>query len=577
MSDSTPVSRTGLLDRIERIGNRLPDPTMLFIGGTLIIMVVSAIAVSLGWSVERVTMQAITNADGSAGTQLVGTGVFVEPFSLLSRDGLDWVFSNMVKNFVEFDPLGIVLTGMLGIGVAERTGLLAALLKAFMAIVPAKLLTPAMVFLGIMSSMGLDAGYIVLPPLAAMLYIAVGRSPLAGIAAVFAGVSAGFNANLLVTGLDPMLSGLSTEGAQLLDENYAVAPTCNWYFMIASTFIMTLAGWWVSSALVEPRLRSKPADDGGPVPEGDRDPKAHLLNDDDRRGLRAAGIAGVIVVGALLALVLIPGAPLYTAHAPDPASIGENARMITVEIVPNGMALEEAERPAGAFVHNDQLVVPSTRRFDRWVDAIVPMIFLSFLIPGLAFGAATGSVKSSKDAAEHMIEAMKAMAPIIVLAFFAGQFIALFNQSNLGTMLAIWGGSQLANMGLSAGLLMVAFVLVTMVFNLFVGSMSAKYALFAPIFVPMFMMIGISPELTQAAYRIGDSVTNVITPLNAYLVIILVFMQKHAPKSGLGTLVAMMLPYSIVFLIAWTILLLMWLWLGIPLGPAGPLSYSVGG
>ncbi len=535
----------GMLDLIEKVGNRLPDPSMLFLLGTLLVMALSAIAVWGDWQVQpRLPQQVMETVVSDAGETVQRpahdeagqpilewqeSGEPLKATSLLTRDGLFWAISSMVDNFMAFPPLGVVLVGMLGIGIAERTGLIAALLKGFMLLVPGMLLTPSMVFIGIMSSMTMDAGYVVLPPLAALLYKAVGRSPLAGIAAVFAGVSAGFNANLFITGLDPMLAGFATTGGQVIDPNYEMNPACNWWFMIASTLVMTLTGWAVTSFFVERRLHRKSPEDGGPVPPQHIDMTEHRLTSTDVRGLCAALGAFVLTLGALLVMIFVPNAPLHGQ--------GE--------------------------------------LFDRWVEAIVPMIFFTFIIPGVAFGIAVGNIKNDKDVAKLLVESMASMAPIIVLAFFAAQFIEHFRYSGLDRMLAMAGGQALGQADMPAWLLIVVFILLTVCFNLFIGSMSAKYAMFAPIFIPMFMLVGISPELTQAAYRIGDSVSNIITPLNAYLVIILVFMQKYVPRGGMGTLIATMLPYTIVFTIVWTLLLLLWMQLGIPLGPDGPLTYDV--
>ncbi|MEM1072257.1 MAG: AbgT family transporter [Planctomycetota bacterium] len=598
MSDTQPSSadksatKGGLLDAIEWIGNKLPDPVLLFLFGAVFIMVASHVAVSVGWEVQP--KEAVISIDEASGEELV---TFVDDIdkppltatSLLSADGLFWCVNSMVDNFMAFPPLGVVLVGMLGIGVAERTGLLAAVLKAFMLVVPNRLLTPTMVFLGIMSSMGVDAGYVVLPPLAAALYKSVGRSPLAGLAAVFAGVSAGFNANLFVTGLDPMLAEFSQVGARVVDENYAVAATCNWWFMIASTFVITFAGWLTTAFFVERRLNRKSAEDGGPGALGDADVDSQRLNADERRGLAWGGVtmAGLIVL--MVALTLIPGSPLYDKTVPSLADDG--GRMLADSfvgpvdldaqpdpslVVPGEGYYTDATRTVFVTDGGEALQVRSPQ-FARWVDAVTPLIFLGFIIPGLVYGVVLGSLRTSKDAARIMIESMAAMAPIIVLAFFAAQFIEYLDHSQLGRMLAFSGGQVLAEADLSPGMIIIAFILMTMVFNLFVGSMSAKYAIFAPIFIPMLMFVGISPELTQAAYRIGDSTTNIITPLNAYLVIILVFMQKHAPRGGMGTLIAMMMPYTVVFTIVWCIMLLIWMQLGFDLGPAGPLSYTPAG
>ncbi len=518
------------LDTLERVGNRLPDASTLFVIGALIVIVLSQIGAMGGWTVQPVQPETVVAADGSVKMELQPKGDPLKVVGLLQPDSVAWMLTKMVENFIKFPPLGVVLVGMLGIGVAERTGLIAALLKAFVAIVPPRFLTPAMVFLGVMSSMGIDAGYIVLPPLAMALYRSVGRSPIVGLAAVFSGVAAGFNANLFITGLDPMLANLTTIGAQVVNADYKVSPTCNWYFMIGSTIVITFTGWFITNRFVEPRFKGKPEDEGGP-PTGVEDfESVRKLSPEERKGLGAAATTMALTLAAIMAMILVPGGPLH-----------------------------------GKGDH-----------FDRWVEAIVPMILLLFLVPGFAYGFSVKTLQSEKDAARMMTESMAAMAPIIVLAFFASQFIAFFNQSNLGQMLAMWGGQSLAQAQMPPMLLMATFVVVTMLFNLFVGSMSAKYTLFAPIFVPMFMLVGISPELTQAAYRIGDSVTNIITPLNAYLVIILVAMRRYVPKAGMGTLVSTMLPYSIGFMIMWTIMLMAWMASGLPLGPDGPLTYTGG-
>ena len=472
------------------------------------------------------TGEPMLNQSGEEILALEPTGKVFIATPLTTSNGVYWSIKTMIDNFMGFAPLGVVLVGMLGIGVAEKTGLIAALLRMFMKNVPNAVLTPALVFIGIMSSIAPDAGYVVLPPLAAAIYLAAGRSPLVGIAAVFAGVAAGFNANLFITSLEPLMSELSDQAAKQVDPDRAVAATSNWYFLAVSTFVITFAGWLATALFVEKRLSKKSAFDGGPNPEA---AKAEADKGDltplERKGAFAAIGVFVALIAAIFALVNINGSPFF----------GQD----------------------GAF--------------PRWVSAIVPLMFFCFILPGITYGAIVGNTRTTKDAAKHMMDSMAGMAPIIVLAFFAGQFIAYFDESNLGNMLAFSGGEWLFNQGLGAIPLILAFILLTMVFNLFVGSMSAKYTLFAPIFVPMFMLIGIRPELTQVAYRIGDSVTNIITPLNAYLIIVLVFMQKYAPKAGMGTLIAMMLPYTFVFAIAWSILLVIWILLGAPLGPGDPL------
>lgn len=472
------------------------------------------------------TGEAVLDEEGEEVLVLEPTGKVYIATSLTTSNGLYWSVKTMVNNFMGFAPLGVVLTGMLGIGVAEKTGLIAALLRLFMKNVPNAVLTPAMVFIGIMSSIATDAGYVVLPPLAAAIYLAAGRSPLVGIAAVFAGVAAGFNANLFLTSLEPLMSELSDQAAKQVDPDRAVAATSNWYFLAVSTFVITFAGWLATALFVEKRFSKKSAFDGGPDLEAAKlEADKGDLTPLERKGAFAAIAVFVLLIAGIFALVKIPGSPFY----------GQD----------------------GAF--------------PRWVSAIVPLMFFCFILPGITYGAIVGNTRTTKDAAKHMMDSMAGMSPIIVLAFFAGQFIAYFAESNLGNMLAFSGGEWLFNQGLGAIPLILAFIVLTMVFNLFVGSMSAKYTLFAPMFIPMFMLIGIRPELTQVAYRIGDSVTNIITPLNAYLIIVLVFMQKYAPKAGMGTLIAMMLPYTFVFAVVWSLLLVIWMLLGIPLGPGDPL------
>ena len=357
------AGRTGWLDRIERAGNALPDPVTLFALGAVAVALLSQLAVGLGWTVEK----SVLGPDGQPVLELV------EPLGMLTAEGIYWLLRNLVANFVGFPPLGVVLVGMLGIGLAERAGLVGALLKALLVTVPRRLLTPALVFVGVLSSLGLDAGYVVLPPLGAALFMVLGRPPLAGLAAVFAGVAAGFGANLVVTSLDPMLAEFSAAGAHLVDPDYAVAATANWWFMIASTVLLTGAGWWVTARIVEPRLSGAPTGETEPL----ESPAA--ITRDERRGLVAAG-----AVFACFAL-----------------------------------ALALSTLPGGVLAGSDGV-------FPRWVRAIVPLLFLGFLLPGIAYGVTTGTLRSDKDAARMLGETMAGMGPYIAMAFFAAQFIALF-------------------------------------------------------------------------------------------------------------------------------------------------------
>ena len=573
-SDTSNVANKngGWLGWIERAGNRLPDPATLFLIGTVLVMIASAVAAKSGWIVEeRLPDHSALSGqmEGSSKVKWIETGRIFEANNILTRDGIFWAISSMVKNFINFAPLGIVLVGMLGIGIAERTGFIGSALKAMLMVVPKKLLTPSMVFLGIMSSMTSDAGYIILPPLAAALYKALGRAPLAGLAAVFAGVAAGFNANLAITSLEPMLSELATKGAQVIDPSYEVNPACNWWFMIVSTFVMTGLGWFVADVIVEKRLANKTPEEGGPSPIDISDLEVQKLTSNDKHALKIAGVVFAVALTVVIALVNIPGSPLYTYQVESPHKIGQ---MITVELV----EFEQGDTlPEAAIEDGGKVFVPSKNIFPRWVKAIVPLVLIVFIIPGIVYGVLQKKIHNDRDVAKLLTDSMAGMAPIIVMAFFAGQFVEHFKYSGLDKMLAMTGGQALGRAALPSSLLIVAFILMTMCFNMFVGSMSAKYTIFAPIFIPMFMMVNISPELTQCAYRIGDSVTNCITPLNPYMVILLAFMKNIAPKGGMGTLISTMLPFTIVFSIVWTLLLLVWFWLGIPLGLDGHLNYSL--
>lgn len=493
-----------LLQRIERLGNKLPDPATLFFIGLIFVIILSQLAAWLEWEV-----------DSPVSGSLAAKG-------LLSSDGIWWLLSHMVENFIKFPPLAIVIVGMLGIGLAERSGLLPVVIRFIILRTPAKLLTPMTVFLGIMSSLGLDAGYVVLPPVAAALYITAGRSPLTGIAAVFAGISAGFSANLFITALDPLLAGITQTAAEILAPGYQVAVTANWWFMIASTFILTLTGWAITAWFVEPRLNQQEV-------LIDNTTKIFIENKNEKSALRNACIALLAALSITILIIKIPGAPLY--------GTGNN--------------------------------------FQRWIEVTVPLLFLLFFIPGAVFGITSGSIKNDRDIARIMGETIASLGPYIVLAFFAAQFIESFKYSGLGEMLAITGGQALAAMELASPLLLSGFILISIFANLLIGSASAKYAFLAPVFVPMLMLVGFSPELTQAAYRVGDSVSNVITPLNPYMIIILVQVQKYMKGSGLGTLVAMMLPYTIVFSFVWGLLLVLWMLLGLPLGPRGNIHFNL--
>ena len=506
------------LSRVEAYGQKLPDPLTLFFLMSLAVVLVSAIF--SGTSAD------VVQRSGDTKTMVVQ--------SLLTFEGLRWMLTSAVKNFIEFAPLGPVLTVMIGIGVAERTGFISMGLRVLVTRVPSTMLTATVVFAGVMSSMAADAGYVVLTPLGALLFASVKRHPLAGLAAAYAGVSGGFSANLLITGLDPMLAKLTQQAAQTLDPAYTVNAACNYYFMIASTVLVTVVGTLVTTRIVEPMLGKWDPSQGTEPEVGDaEEPGAN----EARAFMLSMGIGLVFGVG-LLCLGLIPGAPLHDQIKPG--------------------------QPAVDALHT-------------FFESIEILVAIAFIIPGLAYGILTKTIQSDKDVAGMMSDTMASMGAYVVLAFIAGQFVAYFNWTHLGAVTAVKGAGILQSIGLQGGLLMVAFLFVASMMNFLVGSASAKWAFMAPIFVPMLMQMGLSPEATQAAYRVGDSITNIISPLMPYLPIIIVFAQKYDRKAGMGTILASMLPYSIAFGIAWIIMLLVWVFAGLPLGPGAVATYAVGG
>ena len=498
------------LDFVEASGNKLPHPVTLFAILALIVLLLSAAFQPLGISVEH---------PGEEGTT-------VEIKNLLSAEGIQYIFSSLTDNFIGFAPLGVVLVTMLGIGVAERTGLISALLRGFVLSVPKRFITMGLVFAGIMSSVASDAGYVVLPPLGAMIFAALGRHPLAGLAAAFAGVSGGFSANLLLSGTDVLLGELTIAGAAIIDPAYAETMNIamNWFFIAASVFVLTFIGAWVTERIVEPRLGAY---------NGDQKEKLDGLQSIEKKGLIWSGVAVFVALVLALLLVLPPNAPLRGTEGDLMAQIIQSPFM----------------------------------------SSLVPIIAILFFVPGLVYGIVTKSIRNDKDVAAQMSDTMASMGMFIVLAFTAGQFVAFFNESNMGLVLGVYGAEFLDSVNLTGIPLIVTFILITAVINIFIGSATAKWAMMAPIFVPIMMQMGYSPELTQMAYRIADSSTNIISPLMTYFAIIIAFAQKYDKKMGIGTLVSVMVPYSMFFLIGWTIMLIIWFLFGIPLGPGGPLHY----
>ncbi|MFD1038907.1 AbgT family transporter [Virgibacillus byunsanensis] len=495
------------LDGIESLGNKLPHPVTLFAILALLVVALSAILAPLGISVDHPGEE----------------GETVEITNLLSSEGIQYIFTSMTDNFIGFAPLGVVLVTMLGIGVAERTGLISAMLRGFVLSVPNRLITAGLVFAGIMSSVASDAGYVVLPPLGAVIFAALGRHPLAGLAAAFAGVSAGFSANLFLSATDAMLGEMTIAAAAIIDPAYAdtMNIAMNYYFIIVSVFVLTFIGAWVTERVVEPRLGEY---------KGEYREKLEGLKAIEKKGLIWAGVAVGVAV-ALVALLIVPeNAPMR----------GEN----------------------GAIIQSP------------FMSSLVPVITLLFFVPGLVYGKVTKNIRNDKDVANQLSDTMASMGMFIVLAFTAGQFVAFFAETNMGLVLGVYGAEFLQSINLSGIPLILLFILIAAFINLFIGSASAKWAMMAPVFVPIMMQLGYAPELTQMAYRVADSTTNIITPLMTYFAIIIAFAQKYDKKMGIGTLISVMFPYTIYFLVGWTVVLIVWMFLGIDLGPGSPILYN---
>ena len=510
---SAPARRQTMLDRflnvIERAGNKLPDPAVLFLIAMLLVWVFSALLAPVQFSeIDPRNLQPI------------------RVNNLLTGSALATFLATMVNVFVTFPPLGVVLVAMLGVGVAESVGFLNAGLKWMLNLTPRALLTPMLIGVACLSHTATDAGYVLVIPLGGVIFYTAGRHPLAGIAAAFAGVSGGFSANVIPSGIDPLLQGFTQSGAQLIDPARLVNPLCNWFFMSASTVFVVGLGWFLTDRVIEPRLAGTPVD-------GDTAdmPRLEPLSAAERRGLAVGGAAMLLLLAALTAAAWPAWSPLRS--------------------------------PEGTLT---SFTAPIMR-------SIVPLIFLLFLLPSIAYGYAAGTVKSHRDIITGMTKAMSLMGYYIVMAFFAALFTAEFGRSNLGALVALKGATFLQAMAMPGQVTIVGIILVTATVNLLIGSASAKWALLAPIFVPMLMQVGLSPELTQAAYRIGDSSTNIITPLMPYFPLVVVFCQRYVRGAGIGTVASMMLPYSVAFLVLWTLFLLAFWALGLPLGLQAPYTY----
>ncbi|MBI4622484.1 MAG: AbgT family transporter [Verrucomicrobia bacterium] len=499
MSSETALSR--LTGRIERLGNALPHPFWIFVGFTIALAVLSAAGAALEGAVRH-----------------PATGEVQPIRSLFSREGLGWLLANALENVARFRPLSLVLTMLVGIGLAERTGFFEAAIRRLMTGVPPAFVPAMVVFAGILANIASDVSYLIMPPLGAAVFAAAGRAPLAGFCAALAGTGAGYTANLLIAGTDVLSAGITTQAAQIIQPQLVVSPLCNWYFMSASAFLLTAIGAGLTTRWLEPGLAPTARETLSPPAP---DPVA-------RRALRHAWLAG-----------------------------GGYALSIAALTVPERGWLHAA--PGGDFEHSPFML------------GIVPLLSLGFGVLGTTYGVATGAIRRAADVPRLIGEAAREMSGFFVVAVAIAQFLACFQWTNAGVFLAVHGADAARGAGFTGLPLLFAIALITAVLSLFVASSSALWSLLAPIFVPMCMLLGFHPAAPQVAFRIAESATNTITPMTAYLVVLVPQLQRLRPQAGLGTLIALMAPYSAAFFIGWLALLAAWYFAGWPLGPGAPL------
>ena len=506
---------TRILNGVERIGNKLPDPVFLFLWLILGLIALSLVGAGLGWSAVNPV-----------------TGDTLQAQSLLSPENLERLFIGMPSTLADFPPLGIVITIIYGASVAERTGLFGTAIRGALLNAPKSILTPVVVITGMVSHHASDASYVVVIPLAAVIFAAAGRHPLAGLAAGFAAVSGGYAGNLFPGASDALILGITEPAARLIDPSYSVNIAGNWFFIVGVVVVFTPIIWFLTDRIIEPRLGAWTPSAAAPVSAAEAEEKKGLTRE-EKRGLLWAGLAILGMIALWTLVTFLPGSPFV-----DP----------------------EAE-PA--------------QRFNPLYKSLVAFFATTFFVAGGAYGAGSGTVKSHRDMVRMMVEGIAQLAPYIVLAFFAAHFVAMFNWSGLGPILAVNAAAGLKAIDLPAPILLIAVLLVSCFFDLFIGSASAKWSALAPIVVPMFMLLGISPEMTTAAYRMGDSVTNIATPLMSYFPLILTFAQRWDPKFGLGSLMSTMLPYAGCFLIAGLLMIAAWVTFDLPLGPGVGVHYEV--
>ncbi len=527
MSDDTrPERQRGFLGFVERAGNLLPDPTIIFIYLIFALMLLSAVGAALGWQASL----PYTGEKAPQFAELTGGVLTYSASSLFSEENIARLFTEMPRTFAGFAPLGLVLTIMMGAAVAERAGLFSALIRASLRNASKGLLTPIVAIIGMVSHHASDAAYVVFIPLAAIIFAVAGRHPLAGLAAAFAAVSGGYAGNVMPGQIDVLLLGFTQEAARIVDPAWTMNPLGNWYFILAIVIFFTPIIWFITDKVVEPRLGAW----GGVI---DAELQADLdksdLTPEERKGLRHAGLVALVVVCGFAALALWPG---YTPFI-DEEAVG-------------------------------------TARLQPLYASLIAGFFLLFLTTGAVFGRAVGLVKSPGDVVQMMQHGVRTMAPYLVFVFFAAHFVAMFNWSRIGPIIAINGAEALQAMALPAAVLLVCVLLLSSFLDLFIGSASAKWSALSPVVVPMFMLLGISPEMTTAAYRMGDSYTNIMTPLMSYFPLILAFTRRWDSTMGVGSLLALMLPYALCFMAVGISMTVGWVLLDLPLGPGAQVHWA---
>jgi aminobenzoyl-glutamate transport protein len=526
MNTAVSKQQRGFLGAVERIGNLLPDPIMIFVWLIVALMLLSALGSWIGWSASL----PYTGEEAPQWGELADGTLTYRATSLFNGENIGRLLTEMPRTMAGFAPLGLVLTIVLGASVAEKAGLFSALIRGSLRNAPRVIMTPLVAIIGMVSHHASDAAYVVFIPLAAILYAAVGRHPLVGLAAAFAAVSGGYAGNITPGQIDVLLFGFTQEAARIVEPGWTMNPVGNWWFILSIVVFFTPIIWFVTDRIIEPRL-------GTWGKEPDEELKAELakseLTEGERAGLRYAGLAALVIVGLFLMFTLTPG---YTPLIDETAE--------------------------------------GTSQMQPFYGALVSGFFLLFISSGIAFGIGAGTVKDSNDALRMMQEGIRSMAPYIVFIFFAAHFVAMFNWSRLGPIIAINGATALKELGLAAPFLLVSVLLLSSVLDLFIGSASAKWSALAPVVVPMFMLLGISPEMTTAAYRMGDSYTNIMTPLMSYFPLILSFARRWDKDTGVGTLLALMLPYALCFMAVGITMVVCWVTFDLPLGPGAGVYYA---